>query len=116
LEEWTIDELQAASDADDLDATLELARRYACGIDVDVDADAQRADMLLNQAAEAGHPDGQNRQGQIYAAGVAVPLDYEEAARWYTLAAQQGHPVALANLGLLYSGGYGVPQDHVRGY
>jgi TPR repeat protein len=49
--------------------------------------------------------------GWMYAQGLNVPQDEEEAARWYRLAADQGNVLAQFNLGWMYSNGRGVPQD-----
>ena len=50
--------------------------------------------------------------GVMYASGMGVPLDYQEAVRWYRLAAEQGNAEAQHNLGLKYEYGDGVPQDY----
>lgn len=63
------------------------------------------------QAGERGEAEAQARLGAIYALGIGVPKDKQEALRWYRLAAGQGHAVAQWNLGLIYIRGDGVPQD-----
>ena len=49
------------------------------------------------------------------AAGLGVPLDYTEAAKWVRLAAEQGHAGAQNNLGFMYDHGQGVARDQVKG-
>jgi TPR repeat protein len=47
----------------------------------------------------------------MYGKGQGVPLDAQEAAKWYRLAAEQGHAHAQGNLGVMYFAGHAVPQD-----
>ena len=61
--------------------------------------------------AEQGHADAQFLLGFIYAFGVGVPEDYQEAVRLYRLAVEQGHADAQYNLGGMYVLGKGVLQD-----
>jgi hypothetical protein len=46
----------------------------------------------------------------MYAEGLGVPQDFQEAAKWYRLAAEQGF-VDAQFLGRIYAEGRGVPQD-----
>ena len=50
----------------------------------------------------------------MYADGVGVPQDDEEAAKWYRKAAEQGFPPAQFSLGYMYYRGQGVLQDYVE--
>lgn len=61
--------------------------------------------------AQEGHIGAQFNVGVLYAAGLAVPQDFSQAARWYQLAAEHGHALAQCNLGALYETGQGVIQD-----
>lgn len=61
--------------------------------------------------AEEGNADAQFGMGLLYANGFGVPLDDNEALRWYGLAAAQEHGDAQANLGVMYANGWGVPQS-----
>ncbi len=59
--------------------------------------------------AEEGHADGQFGMGLLYANGFGVPLDDDQALKWYRLAADQGHARAQCNLAVMYANGWGVP-------
>jgi len=50
--------------------------------------------------------------GLMYGAGLNVPKDYVESAKWYRKAAEQGHADAQFRLGVMYFKGNGVPQDY----
>jgi TPR repeat protein len=52
----------------------------------------------------------------LYAQGIGVPEDIQEAVKWWTLAAAQGDAEAQASLGFLYESGNGVKQDYVQAY
>lgn len=59
-----------------------------------------------------GNQEAQFILGDIYShSGTGVPLDDEEAAKWYTKSAQQGYAPAQFTLGLMYMFGVGVPKD-----
>jgi TPR repeat protein len=69
---------------------------------------------LIQQAADAGSPEGAHRLGLIYALGLAgVPRDDAKAASLFERAAAAGHTRAQINLGILYLAGRGVPRDVV---
>ncbi|RCK78856.1 MAG: hypothetical protein OZSIB_1006 [Candidatus Ozemobacter sibiricus] len=57
----------------------------------------------LRQAAEAGDPDAQFQVGAKYYFGAGLPLNKEEAARWFRRAAQKEHPLARYFLTLVYA-------------
>jgi uncharacterized protein len=61
--------------------------------------------------AQEGHSGAQFNLGVLYAAGLAVPQDFSQAARWYRRAAEHGHAMAQCNLGGLYETGDGVIQS-----
>ena len=67
-------------------------------------------------AADKGYPSAQFELGQMYAQGLGVTQQFEEAAHWYLLAAAQGHRQAQFHLGFLYSHGQGVEQSYVKAY
>lgn len=84
------------------------------------------AESRLRTLAEQGQARAQYNLGYMYASGMGVPQDDEEAARWYRLAAEQGyaraqdtlgalardgHASAQYNLGLMHANGRGVPQN-----
>jgi TPR repeat protein len=52
----------------------------------------------LKKAAIIGDTKAQNRLGDCYAFGRGVPLDYDEALKWFRRAAEQGDEVAKINV------------------
>ncbi len=70
----------------------------------------------LMERAEKGMAIAQFNLGNLYAAGVEVPQDFTEAAKWYRKAAEQGDVEAQAALGRLYVNGTGVPQEDPEAY
>jgi TPR repeat protein len=65
----------------------------------------------LRRLAQEGDPVAQFNMGVRYAEGQGVPLDFIEAARWYSAAADQGDAPAQFNLGLLFYQGQGVERN-----
>jgi len=64
--------------------------------------------------AQAGNAEAQSRLGVLYAQGVGVPRDQEQALYWYRKAADQGHPGGEWNLAFRYVKGQGVPVDYLK--
>ena len=58
------------------------------------------------EASERGYKNAQYNLGMCYEAGIGIPKDYVEAARWFRKAAEQGHPTAQYKLGEYYR--YGI--------
>ena len=50
--------------------------------------------------------------GSMYAAGHGVPMDLQEALRWFRKAAVYGRPDAQYKIGLMYDQGLGLRQDY----
>ena len=76
--------------------------------------DFTRALRLYRSLADQGDAavaDAQNNLGVMYDAGLGVPQDDAEAAKWYRKAADQGLASAQYNLGVMHAKGRGVPQD-----
>jgi TPR repeat protein len=71
---------------------------------------------FFRMAADKGHAAAQFELGQMYAQGLGVAQQFEEAAFWYLLAAKQGHAQAQFHLGFLHSHGQGVEQDYMKAY
>lgn len=69
------------------------------------------AKELLLEHAEKGEAESQALLGQIYNAGWGVPVDYEQAFKWWSRAADGGSIDARWGLGLLYDEGHGVARD-----
>ncbi|MGA8152683.1 MAG: GAF domain-containing protein [Terriglobales bacterium] len=70
----------------------------------------------LRRLAEQGDSVAQFAMGARYATGEEVPIDYAEAARWFTKAAEQGNVAAQATLGTYFWAGRGVPPDPIKAY
>ena len=56
-------------------------------------------------------PKEQNEVGLCYWYGHIVPLNYEEAVKWYKVSAEKKHKTAEFNLYVCYSNGTGVEID-----
>jgi len=65
----------------------------------------------LRQEAANGDSKAEAELGDIYFAGITLPVNLELAANWYLLAAQHGDPYAAYTLSFLYHNGWGVKQD-----
>jgi TPR repeat protein len=62
-----------------------------------------------------GDVDAEVALGNLYESGQSVlPLDPEEAARWYRSAADKGHAGAQMNLAMMHLDGFGVARDVVQ--
>lgn len=70
----------------------------------------------LRPLAEQGHAQAQYKLGRMYRAGVGVPRDAAEAARWTRRAAEQGDALAQYDLGIMYATGQGLAQDYVQAH
>lgn len=66
--------------------------------------------------AEQGNVRAQYNIAFMYDSGLGVPVDYDEAAKWYRKAADQGLPDAQHNLAVIYAGGKKIAQDLVQAY
>ncbi|MCH8073575.1 MAG: sel1 repeat family protein [Proteobacteria bacterium] len=78
--------------------------------------DYQAAIMEWQPLAEEGHADGQFGMGLLYANGFGVPLDDDQALKWYLLAADQKHAEAQCNLAVMHANGWGVPQSDAEAF
>jgi localization factor PodJL len=65
----------------------------------------------LRTAAAEGNPAAEFEMGMRHAEGRGVPLNLEEAARWFERAADRGIVPAQYRLGSLYEKGQGVKKD-----
>ena len=61
-----------------------------------------------------GNADAQYNLGIMYASGLGVTQDYNEAVKWFRLSSGQGNAQAQDIYGLMYASGRGVTQDYVR--
>ncbi len=69
------------------------------------------AGPLLRAAALKGDPTAAYEIGLRYAEARGVPVNYDEAAKWYDRAAQAGIVPAMFRLGTLYEKGLSVKKD-----
>lgn len=96
-------------------ATYRLALLYqARGETLADEAQRRSALVLLERAAEQGHPQAQARMGEVYAEGLGVERDPLWAARWFGKAARQGIAASQARLGHAFASGEGVPRDPLQ--
>ena len=68
------------------------------------------------KSAEKGDAVAQDKLGNMYSKGEGVPLDYKQAATWYSKAAEQGLASAQSNLAFMYYKGEGIAKDDVKAY
>lgn len=102
--------LSARAEAGDLEAQVELGRRYIQGIGIG--RNEVEAGKWLLRAAAQGHAQAQFNVGVMYERGVGLENNLTKAIEFYRKAAAQNTPMALHNLGLLYvSGQPGVKAD-----
>jgi TPR repeat protein len=73
--------------------------------------DYQTAIAEWQPLAEGGDAEAQFGMGLLYANGFGVPLDDNEALKWYLLAADQEHASAQCNIAVMHANGWGVPQS-----
>ena len=74
--------------------------------------DYQTAIAEWQPLADEGLAAAQFGLGLLYANGYGVPLDDNQALKWYLLAAEQGHGEAQCNLAVMHANGWGVPQSN----
>lgn len=68
----------------------------------------------ITEAALAGDAVAQYELGRRFYQGVDVPVNYEEALKWYTQSAEQGYFKSQHNLASMYYEGKGVEQDRSK--
>ncbi len=95
------------AEAGDVDAQLELGKRYMQN--PGGQPNPTEALRWLLKAAEAGNPQAQFNVGVMYERGIGTVIDPVKAVQWYRKAAEQPVPVptAIHNLALLYINGGG---------
>ena len=76
--------------------------------------DYETAYRALKPFAEQGNASGQSALGLMYARGMGVPQNYDEAISWFRKAAAQGNAQGQFNLGFMYSKGMAVSQDYSK--
>ena len=91
---------------------LLFAAALALVVPLPVHANSDRVDVAaVRKAAEKGDAQAQYDLGSMYAKGVGVAKDAQQAVVWYRKAADQGVAPAQYNVGFMYESGYGVPHD-----
>lgn len=83
----------------------------AAGLAAFKNKDYERAYQEWKAAADAGQAEAQFDLGVLYAKGLGVAQDLNEAAGWYRKSAAQGNAEAEFALGQMYARGWGVPRD-----
>ncbi len=103
---------QAAERGDDLGMML-CAKYYSMGFGTEKDpAESARWSW---RAAEFGHPTMLVDVGYMHATGTGgVPVNAEEAVRWYRMAAVRGQRVGMRNLAFCLARGRGIAPDPVE--
>jgi TPR repeat protein len=89
---------------------------FATGEDAYNSGDYETAITVWQPLAEAGDAAGQFGMGLLYANGFGVPLDDNEALKWYGLAAEQNHANAQCNIAVMHANGWGVPQSDAEAF
>jgi len=70
----------------------------------------------VKKQAEAGNAEAQSKLGVLYASGVGMAQDKDEAVRWYIKSAEQGYALGQYNLAMMYLRGEGgLKEDPVKG-
>lgn len=110
-EDSPLEVVQAAAEAGNADAQVELGLRHAMG-EGDGEQSYAEAVRWFREAAERNRVVAQYNLGVLYERGLGVAASPPEAVRWYRLAAAQGHPGAQYNLGVAFAEGRGVEQDY----
>ena len=77
--------------------------------------DQQRVEKLIERANQ-GDVNAEFQLASMYAKGLGVPQNLEEAVKWYYTAALAGNARAQFELGMLYNKGMGVPKDYFLAY
>ncbi len=65
----------------------------------------------IRSEAQAGNAQSQFNLGRIYYTGYGVPLDLDEARKWFCEAAKQDHPIAKSQCAAMLYNGQGGPAD-----
>ena len=84
--------------------------------DTEPDAELEAYVEALRIVAEGGDTSAQNNLGAVYADGVGVLQDEQEAVRWFRTAADAGDASAQNNLGVMYADGRGVLRDDAAAF
>ena len=109
-----------AAEQDYAPAQSELALIYLFGLYGETKNYEKAMELLIKAAIPAdegvgiyknGYPPAQHSLGTIYAEGMGVNQNYEEALNWYRMAAAHGYAESQYSLGVMYYKGNGVNRD-----
>ena len=75
-----------------------------------------RTFLHYQRAAQQGDTTAQNNIGVMYANGIGVDQDHEEAINWFRQAGQQGDTTAQNSIGVMYANGIGVDKDYRQAF
>ena len=103
LNSLSLEDLTAASNQGNTDATVLLGMRYTSG---DLQ-NFEKAVSLFQAAADKGNADGEYYMAVAYLNGFGVPKDEAQAAVWFKRAADREHAVAQYWFGELTAKGRG---------
>ena len=95
-------------------ASFVHAADFSTGAEAYARGDYEGAFLEWRVLARQGDVRAQYRLAQMYADGIGVAEDDEEALHWFRQAADQGSLEAQSELALMYSLGRGVRRDHTR--
>jgi len=82
----------------------------------DIKPNSARAAILMQQAAEAGHPAAQADYGLLVYQGAGVPRSMEDAAKWFEKSAKAGDREGQFLYAFTLAKGEGVPQSYEDAY
>ena len=97
-------------------AALLAAGDFSTGLTAYNKGDYVTAVKEWRPLADEGVAAAQFNIGLMYYDGHGVPLDYAQAAVWFTKAAEQDYTKAQYDLGAMYGVGKGVKRDYVQAY
>lgn len=90
----------------------DIAQLFIGRILEDTNASCDEIVAAYKKAAEMGCAESQNYLGYWYEEGKnGLPVDYQEAYRWYQKAAEQGDSYAQYDIGWLFDNGLGVKEN-----
>jgi len=96
--------------------SISSAADFATGLNAYKKGDYVTAAKEWRPLADQGDPAVQFNLGLLYLDGQGVPMDLDQAVKWFTRSAEQGYDKAQLNLGAMYSVGKGVKRDYVQAY
>jgi TPR repeat protein len=97
-------------------AAIAAAADFSTGLTAYNKGDYVTAVKEWRPLADQGVAAAQFNLGLLYYDGHGVPLDFAQAADWFTKAAEQDYGKAQYDLGAMYGIGKGVKRDYVQAY